>query len=293
MHHNDDVKNDQRPPHREWHGVHQPWGYRPHAFRWIGEEVVGINFIPIAREMHDWMMQRGRLTIASMADQNAIGGYTNPYTFSGVALVLVFGRVVNSWHDYTSTHTSDCGAVDAEVERLRLYNEVVLYVARICEVAIKQLLYCSQIAKSRYERKALGELLQSRCQSCRQENGREPHMVSLVGSLAHPFRLCLEFECCAMDHMALVNKLRNSQAAHSGIQALNIRGAQESKAELQKDGQEVLDGFLHMLSHLAKLEDRMLDDLAEKGAALKMLRRNGLPTVEANFRLMPGQSFPG
>lgn len=287
---NDTGGTNQRP-RREWHGAHQPWGYRPHAFRWIGERIVGINFLPLAREMRAWLMQRGTLPIASTTDQQAKGGYTNPYTFSGVSLALIMARVVNAFHDCTTTQMSDHDEVDAEIERLRLYNEVVLYAARICEVAIKQLLYCTQIPESRYKHMALGALLESPCPSCKRQNGKEPHSVSLVGSLAHPFRLCLEFDHCAMNHMDLVNKLRNSQAAHSGIQTLNIRSVEDSKAQLLNDCDEVLTGFLHMLSHLEKLEERMLDDLAEKGEAIVLLKLNGLPAEDCNFRLTPGERF--
>lgn len=288
---NDTNGNAQRPPHREWHGAHHTFGYRPQAFRWDGHELTGINFIPLSTGMRAWLMQRGQLLIASTTDQYTKGGYTNPYTFSGVALTLVLARVVNAFHDYVTTNSSDNDAMEAEIERLRLYNEVVLYTARVSEVVIKQLLYCTQLPEARYERKALGELLESRCPTCKKENGKKPHMVSLVGSLAHPFRLCLEFEYCAMDHMAMVNKLRNSQAAHSGIQTLNIRTVQESKEELERDCREVLDGFVHMLSHLEKLEDQMLYDLAAKGEKIELLRLNGLPAEEANFCLMPGEPF--
>lgn len=286
---NDTGDANQRP-RREWHGAHLVWGYRPHAFRWIGEQIVGINFLPLAKDMRAWLMQRGALPIASTADQQAKGGYTNPYTFSGVSIALILARVVNAFHDYT-TRTSDHDEVDAEIERIRLYNEIVLYAARMCEVAIKQLLYCTQIPESRYERMALGALLESPCPSCKKQNGKQPHSVSLVGSLTHPFGLCLEFDHCAMDHMDLVNKLRNSQAAHSEIQTLNIRPAKDSKAQLLSDGHEVLTGFLHMLSHLEKLEEGMLDDLAEKGEAIVLLKLNGLPGEDCNFRLTPGEPF--
>lgn len=251
---------------------------------------MGINFLPLAREMRAWLMQRGALPILSTTDQQAKGGYTNPYTFSGVSLALIMARVVNSFHEFT-TQTSDQDGVDAEIERLRLYNEVILYSARICEVAIKQLLYCTQIPEPKYDRMALGALLESPCPKCKRENGKEPHLVSLVGSLAHPFHLCLEFDHCALDHMDLVNKQRNSQAAHSGIQTLNIRSVEESKAQLVNDCDEVLTGFLHMLSHLEKLEERMLDDLAEKGQAIVLLKLNGLPAKDCNFNLLPGERF--
>src|SRR3546814_8530845 len=95
----------------------------------------------------------------------------------------------------------------------------------------------------------------------------------------------------ALPSLSIVNKLRNSQAAHSGIQRLSIRTPEESKAELLKDCQETMDGFLDMLSHFEKLEDRMLDDLVEKGAAIELLRRNCLPSEDANFSLIPGRPF--
>lgn len=277
-------------PRREWHGTHLVWCYRPHAFRWIGEQIVGINFLPLARDMRAWLMQRGALPIASMTDQQIEGGYTNPHTFNGVSIALILAKVVNAFHDYT-TCTSDYDEVDAEIERIRLYNEIVLYTARMCEAAIKQLLFCTQIPESRYERMALGALLESSCPSCKKQNGKQPHSVSLVGSLTHPFGLCLEFDHCAMDHMNLVNKLRNSQAAHSSIQTLNIRPAKDAKTQLLNDGNEVLTGFLHMLSHLEKLEEGMLDDLAKKGETIVLLKLNGLSAKDCNFRLTPGEPF--
>ncbi len=91
--------------------------------------------------------------------------------------------------------------------------------------------------------------------------------------------------------MDLVNKLRNSQAAHSEIQALNIRSVQESKDQLLKDGTEVMTSFHHMLWHLEKLEGHMFSDLAEKGDSITMLRLNGLPPEERNYRLIPGERF--
>lgn len=197
----------------------------------------------------------------------------------------------HAYFDFATVEVSSEGEVDAEIERLRLYNEVILYAARICEVAIKQLLFCTQIPESRFERMALGNLLESPCPNCKKANGKKPHFVSLVGTLAHPFHLCLEFEHCAMDHLDIVNKLRNSQAAHSEIQGFVIRSLEESKAKLRTDCDSVMTGFLHMLSHLEQLEEKMLNDLAEKGEAIELLRLNGLPAEDCNFKLTPGRPF--
>lgn len=280
-----------RPPKREWHGVHKPWRYRPDAFRWLGQYIVGINIYPIAGEMRAWMLQRGKLALALDESPKAEGGCTNPYTFSGLSLAMLMGGVVNSFHDFTTSQSPDCDSVDAEIERIRLYNEIILYSARICEVAIKQLLYCTQMTSSKYKRMSLGLLLEQPCPSCKKESGKDPHTISLIGSLAHPFNLCLEFDHCAMDHMSLVNKLRNSQTAHSDIQRFSVRSAKESKTQLLTDGDEVLSGFLHMLWHFEKLEERMSRDLAEKGDAINHLKKNGLRAEDCNFNLIPGKRF--
>jgi hypothetical protein len=156
-------------------------------------------------------------------------------------------------------------------------------------VAIKQLLHCSAVPERRFKGMALGALLESQCPDCKRKDGKKPHKVSMVGTLAHPFHLCLEFEHCAMDHMALVNTVRNNEAAHSDIQMLNIRTATDSKAHLAKDCDEALNRFLHMLSHLEDLEQRMLEDIAQKGAAITLLKRGGLAPEDCNFNLVPGR----
>ncbi|WP_241295238.1 hypothetical protein, partial [Pseudomonas aeruginosa] len=230
---------------REWHGAHQPWSYRPHAFRWYGETISGINFVPLAKEMRSWLLRQGFLSILSKKNQQ-VDGYTNPYTFSGSTIALVMARTVNIAHVF-ATQEAELDAVDAEIERLRIYNETILYAARFCETAIKQLLYCTQIPESLYKRMALGALLESPCKHCKKQNGKEPHNISLIGSLAHPFRLCLEFDHCAMNHLDMVNKLRNSRAAHSSIHTLDIRTPEESKNQSQAETNEILMDFLHML----------------------------------------------
>ena len=112
------------------------------------------------------MLRRGHLSLMSPSDSQTNGGLTNPYATNGVTLRLLMSRVINASHEYATTQTPSHDEVDAEVERLRLYNEVLLYSARLCEVAIKQLLYCTQIQESRYRRMALGALLVSFRQAC-------------------------------------------------------------------------------------------------------------------------------
>lgn len=276
---------------REWHGTHHSWSYRSQAFRWSGDMISGINFLPIATDMRAWMLQRGHLSLMPTHEAPNNGGFTNPYSKSGVTLSLLMSRVINCSHDYANFAESTDDEIDSEIERLRLYNEILLYSARLCEVSIKQLLYCTQIPESRYGRMALGQLLESPCPDCKQKNDKEPHLVSLVGTLAHPFHLCLEFEHCAMDHMDFVNKLRNSQAAHSGVQELNIRTADISRSQLLEESTDILSRFLHMLSHVEKLEQNMLKDLESKSKAINLLKINGFEAKDCNFNLVPGEQF--
>ncbi|MEC5399608.1 hypothetical protein [Uliginosibacterium sp. H1] len=238
----------------QWHGSHHPWSFRPHAYRWEGERIAGVNMLPLATELRAWMLQLGELALMPTLMPPAEGGFTNPYTANGVTLTLLMSRVINASHEYATSQMQGHSEVDAEIKRVRLYNELLIYSARLCEVAIKQLLYCTQIPESRYERMALGALLESPCPTCKRGGGNKPHLVSLVGTLAHPYHLCREFEHCAMDHMDLVNRLRNSEAAHAGVQRLNIRSVEASKAQLMEDSHEILNGFVHMLSHLKDLE---------------------------------------
>jgi hypothetical protein len=276
---------------REWHGIHHSWSFHPQAFRWKGEMISGINILPIATDMRAWMLRQGSLSLMPTPEPPEKGGYTNPYTNSGVTLSLIMSRVINGSHAYSHGAEPTRDEVDSEIERLRLYNEILLYSARLCEVAIKQLLYCTQIPESRYGRMALGQLLESPCPTCKRANGKEPHLVSMVGTLAHPYHLCLEFEHCAMDHMDLVNKLRNSQAAHSGIQDLNVRTSDISRSQLLEESTDILNGLVHMLKHVEDLEQRMLQDLECKGNAINLLKNNGLKADDCNFNLVPGEEF--
>lgn len=285
----------QEIPTRDWHGTHHGWEYSSTCFRWQDDVITGVNFLPLATSVLAWLNRKGDLLLPPEADNGGKGGYSNPYAFSGAALGLILARVINYWGDYTildaNRHKERDADIDAEVERLRIYNELVLYVARFCEVVIKQLLYCTAIPEKRYKGQALGALLESPCPACKKSNGMKPHTVSMVGTLAHPFHLCLEFEHCTMDHMALVNTQRNNEAAHSDIQMLKIRSVAESKAHLAKEGGDLLSRFSHMLSHFEKLEQRMLEDIAEKGAAITLLKKNGLKPEDCNFNLVPGRPF--
>jgi len=106
------------PKKRDWHGTHHTWSYRPHAFRWAGEQIAGLNLLPLAREMRAWMMQHGQLSLMPTPAPPTNGGFTNPYTASGVTLKLTLARIINASHDYATTDTPNHNGVDAELERM-------------------------------------------------------------------------------------------------------------------------------------------------------------------------------
>lgn len=282
-----------QPDKREWHGTHHPWSFSPHAFRWTGEYISGPNLLPLATEMRAWLLQLGHLSLMPHLEPPTNGGYTNAYTESGITLALLMSKSVNALHHFATSLTANEAEdeVSAELERIRLHNELLINSARFCEVVIKQLLHCTQIPASLYQRMALGQLLESPCPSCNKNKDVKSHSISLVGTLACPFGLCLAFEHCAMNHMNLVNKLRNTQAAHSEVQTLNIRSISATKAQLHQDCDDTLNDFVHILSHLQKLEQAILDDLAEKANTINHLKRSGLPPEDCNFELAPDQPF--
>ncbi|EJG2227909.1 hypothetical protein ACRTEU_24100 [Vibrio alginolyticus] len=276
---------------RDWHGSHLDWTFSPRAFRWSGECIYGVNFLPIATELRAWMLQEGHLSLSPPKQVPENGGFYNPYTNSAVTLSLLMSKVINEALDYAHEVDPTCDEIETEIERIRLYNEILLYSARICEVAIKQLLFCTEFPQKLYGRMALGQLLESPCPTCKPSKGLKGHPVSMVGSLAHPYHLCLEFEHCAMDHMNLVNKLRNSEVAHSDIQELNIRTSELSRLQLKEETTDILSDFAHMLSHVEKLEQCIFQDLVTKGEYINQLKFNGLKAEDCIFRLVPGEEL--
>lgn len=187
LHYSPSMNDVSAPPEkRQWHGTHHPWSYRPNAFRWNGEYVAGANLLPLAGEMRAWMQQRGNLALMPAPATPPSGTYTNPFTVSGVTLQFLLGRVINASHDFATTETVEHDAIDAEVERIRAYNELLMYSARLCEVSIKQLLYCTQIPEGRYKRMALGALLESPCPDCKKRKGARPNRYLLSAHLLIP-----------------------------------------------------------------------------------------------------------
>jgi hypothetical protein len=208
------------------------------------------------------LLQQGQFSVLGEEEQNQPYAFTNPYTYHASVLAAILGNVINSSHTF-SRGTDEIEGMEAEIERIRLYSEQVLYTARFCEALIKQLLYCTQIPRKYYDRAALGTLLSTECRGCKGSEGRE-HKVSLLGSLAHRYGLCIVFEGCLFEHLKVVNRLRADEAAHAQAQMLRIRTAAESRKQLDDDAIAAGNELAHMLEHISDLETRMTAELRSR-----------------------------
>lgn len=238
---------------------HQEWEFSKNAILFDRGYPAGINIHPIATEFRNWLQQKGQFSVLSEEDKSQPYAFTNPYTYHASVLAAILANVINASHAF-SMSTGPVGAMDAEIERIRLYSEQILYTVRFCEATIKQLLFCTQIGKKYYDNAALGALLSADCRGCKNSEGKR-HKVSLLGSLAHRYGLCIPFEQCLFEHLKLVNKQRASEAAHAEAQMIFIRTSEVSRAQLNEDSVTAGNELVHMLEHISDLETRMVDEL--------------------------------
>jgi hypothetical protein len=179
----------------------------------------------------------------------------NPYTFSLCAIGYAFCRTVNDAFEFAES-SEEIDPVDAEIKRIRYESELVIYAARFCEAAIKQMLYCTSFSVDLYEKATMGQLLSRHCEAC--GKGKEGHDISLLGALAHRFFLCPMLDGCAIDHLLLVARRRNLEAAHSDSQFINPRTAAESRAHLNESALEIGYELGHMADHIGAIEAKMI-----------------------------------
>jgi hypothetical protein len=238
---------------------HFDWEFRRESLLWVGEQPIGINFHPLATELYNWLLRKGQVSLLLVEETAFPISLTNPYSYNTSVIAGIITHVINGTHDF-ATSTEPMSDTEAEIERIRLYNEQVLYTARFCEAAIKQLLYCTQISKRYYEDVSIGALLSAECRDCKGA-GKARHKISMLGSLAHRYGLCLEFEGCLFEHLKIVNRRRNVEAAHSGSQPFRRMPASDSRAQLMKDSLEAGNELVHMLKHISDLETKMISEL--------------------------------
>jgi hypothetical protein len=257
--------------------THPPWSFRSEAAIWVDDEPAGVNMLPIAAEMCKWTGQRAQsLNVAAENDLGKIGAYTNPYTYHATGIGVALADIINSAWDFSES-TEAMDALDAEIARIRLNNELVLYTARFCEATIKQMLFCTQIPRRLYQRASLGGLLSMACDRCRKAN-RIRHEISLLGALAHQYFLCHTLERCVFTHLQFVSRRRNAESAHSESQKLNIRTAADSRAQLASSLQTIGYELGHMAQHIGEIEIRMISEIE--------MRLAHFPDVPAECSLM-------
>jgi hypothetical protein len=217
------------------------------------------NFSPFATELRNWMLRKGNVRFFTADKKGLPGAPTNPYTYDASALAVAFMSVVNESNAFAK-NTEPLDALDAEIKRIRLYTENVLYSVRLCEALIKQLLFCTSLPGSDYRGGALGSLLSKHCSVCRNSKEKR-HKLSLLGSLAHRYQLCHSYDLCLDQHLRFANRRRNTEAAHSGATRFLPRKASVVRNQLGRQLTHVGNDFIHMLYHISEIEQRMLNEL--------------------------------
>jgi hypothetical protein len=258
-----------RSPHDPNIAYHFDWDFRREAAIWDSERAVGVNFHPLATEFRRWLRQEGKFSIFAVEHRSAPRSLSNPYSYHASVIAAILAQAINASYDFAHGNAA-ISAMDADIERIRIYNEQVLYTARFCEATIKQLLWCTQVPEIYYKNAALGALLATECKTCRQA-GKRRHKISMLGSLAHRYGLCLAFDHCLIEHLKIVNRRRNLEAAHSETLGLQIRTAADSREQLARDSIEVGNELVHMLQHISDLEGTMMAEMTTRIPGVRVL----------------------
>jgi hypothetical protein len=231
--------------------------YRSEAIIWVDGKPVKPNLVPYAREMALWTQRKVvSLPLYTELAKGVTGQPSNPYTYSLSAISLAICRIINDAFEFSEA-TAPIDLVDAEVTRIRFESELIIYAARFCEAAIKQMLYCTWIPKEMYERASMGQLLAQGCDDCKKA-GKQGHDIALLGSLAHRFFLCRMIDSCAVDHLQMVARRRNLEAAHSESQSIHPRTPKESRRHLGRSVTEIGSELGHMADHIGEIEEKMM-----------------------------------
>lgn len=271
------TESEPRSPHHSAHEAsHQPWAYGKGAVIWTPNEIpFAINITPHATNMCAWLRrERTDVWQPGAYASEYLERQRNPYSESLATLTASIALVIEDSVRFIESSV-EVHPVEAEVRRVRLECELVLYAARFCEAALKQMLHCTSFPPRLYRYAAMGQLLSQDCRSCRRAK-LPTHSFSLLGSLAHQFFLCAEIDQCALDHLLLGNKRRNFEAAHSNAQRLESCSVSESRTKLKASLDEIVGAFSHLLGHVSKVEMAMVREIN-----LRMLHYPEMPPIDA------------
>lgn len=263
-------------PHKDRNtAYHMDWEFRKEAAIWIDDKPVLPNFHPLATELQNWLLQQGELKFFPPSDKKLSPAYSNPYTYDGSILAITFAQIIDDSALFING-TEEIDTVQAEIRRIRVYTEQVLYIARICEAFTKQLLFCTNFPEGEYRGSALGSLLSKDCNGCKGSK-EERHKLSLLGSLAHRYGFCQGYEQCLGEHMKIVNRRREVEAAHSGVTEFIEREVSAIRKQLGDDISKLGDNFVHLLGHLSDIEQSMLTEfkpmIAAEARRIRLERR--------------------
>lgn len=237
---------------------HDEWAFRREAFIWEGDAPLFPNIRSISVELKAWMLREGNVNYLFHTDKTRLNAPTNPYTYDAYYLAMAYMGIINDAHAF-GTSNERMRSLDAEVKYLRLSSELLLNTTRLCEVLIKQLLFCTDFLPRQYDTAALGNLLSRRCRAC--QNAGKKYFVSLTGSLTHRYGLCNTFDNCLHEKMQIVNSHRNTSAAHAGTPEFRGRLLKESRTRMLEDMDRIGNEFIHMLNHIGDLETRITNEI--------------------------------
>lgn len=244
-------------PHKDRNtAYHMEWQFRREAVTWVDNQPAHLNFYPFATELRNWMLRKPDKLGVFLREDNQ---FTNQYTYDASVLTYIFQYVINDGADFVKSNVP-LDPYEAEIKRIRLYTENVLYTARLCEAFIKQLLFCTTFPEGEYRGSSLGALLSKNCNGC--QNSKEVrHKVSLLGSLAHRYHLCHTFDNCLDVHLRIVNRQRDLKAAHSGVAEFSLKSTSEVRAQYDKESYEIGTDLIHMLYHISEIETNMIEEI--------------------------------
>lgn len=248
-------------PGRGPHGASHPgWQLRRESAIWVNEKPYCANMLPLASEMCEWLQQKiSYQTLLTETEKGNATSITNPYAYYASTIGATLGGVIHSTYEFIESDT-DMDPREAEIKRIRLYSELVLYTARFCEATIKQMLFCTAIPRRLYKRASLGTLLAQDCDRCR-KSGKPLHDISLLGALAHQYFMCHVVDHCVLSYLPKFGQRRNVAAAHSDTQLLNIRDAKQSRADLAAAFDNIGNEFGHMLDHIGEIEHKTIAEI--------------------------------